>query len=568
MQTILGIDIGTYSVKVAELQRSFKNFAFTGFYERRVQYNDVLTPEESQSAALQALLEDHALTWDTAYAAFPGNAVASRALVLPFSKSSRIEQALPFEIEEHMPFDLEDVIYDYHVLESGKEFSRLLAFYTQKRHVAQVLSLVNSAGVEPRRLCVAGMELVNLIAMGSVPPDAPFAIIDVGHRQTVVSICEQGKFAFSRTLSLGGEDMTQAIAQAVGVSVDEAEQLKIEMGQVVVHGEYPPEDTIPYKVMRAIDSVMGHLLRELKQTFFSYRQQSENVVQGMYLCGGTSRLGSIDDYLSVHLQQNVTRIDCHDFSFTRVERAEASSESAATALAIALRAVAPSGLSSVDLRKDEFVYRANTEHVGGRVRRFMAAGVILCLLATGWFGFRWHTLTNKAEAARQELIEVVAKALPKGEKRPTSPDMAVKTLQSVTKRTRERIESLQALLKPSALNTLQRFSAAVPAREDVNMDVDIFEYTPERTQVKVLAATSPDVDKIQRTLNANLSQAGTEGAAADGGDIMVITYGNSKEVKSRGQEGVLTFQVTMEPKDVADEKAEKKKGKRRRRRRG
>lgn len=88
-QRVIGIDIGSYSVKVAVIERGFKSFSFVEFYERPVQYNELLTPDESRAIALQGLIDDFNIAWEVAAVGFPAQKVTSRLLTFPFSSSKK-----------------------------------------------------------------------------------------------------------------------------------------------------------------------------------------------------------------------------------------------------------------------------------------------------------------------------------------------------------------------------------------------------------------------------------------------------------------------------------------------
>lgn len=561
MQTILGIDLGTYSVKVAEVRRSFQSFQFINYYERRIQYNEVLTPEESIAAALQGVLEDNALTWDVCFVALPAPLVATRMITLPFGAPKKVEQILPFEVENYLPFALDDVVYDYHIVEATKELSRILIFYTKKIEVAKFLGFVANAGAEPRRLCVGGVELVNLVNMGLTPPEVPYAILDIGHAYTVITVCRGKRLAFTRSVMVGGKHITAGIAKAVGVSLDEAERLKVEMGHVIAHGEPPPPDTIPHKVVQAAGQVVEELLLHLRQTFFSVREEFGAAVEGIYLCGGTARLPGLDTLLSVRLQQNVTFIDCHDFHFTRVERSEVPRESAAGALAMALRGVATTGLPTVDFRKGEFVYRADSQQFEGKARSALIAALLILGLAVASFGIRWYVLRRQVAGVQAEIVQLVAQALPKEEaRRLTSAEAAVKALEGAVKDVERRTERIDTLVTQSALDMLRRISAAVPPRDAVQLNVEKFEYGRNQVKVSAMVTSDADLDKIRRTIETNLTeQKGPDGKAAapaDGGTPLLAEFPPAKP----GAKGELRFDVILQPKvAAADEKKGKKK---------
>ncbi|MBI2343235.1 MAG: pilus assembly protein PilM [Deltaproteobacteria bacterium] len=565
-QTILGIDVGTYSVKVAEVRRSFNLFQFTNFYERRIQYNEVLSREESIAAALQGVLEDNALTWDSAYAALPSAVIATRILELPFGSTKKIAQTIPFEVEDAIPFDIDQVVIDHHVIEASKEHARILAFYVHRDAVAQTLGFLNAAGVEPQRLCALGVELVNLIHIGLTPPEAPFAIMDIGHEKTIITVCQGKRLVYTRTISIAGRQITEAIARAVDASDDEAERLKIEMGQVSV-GELPAPDSIPNKVTRAIGDVLEELLLSIRQTLFAYREHAQEMIEGIYLCGGTVRLAGLDQYLSVHLQQNVTFIDCHSFHFSQVDRMDVASEVATGALALALRGVAGSGLPVIDFRRGEFQYRADTERLEGSIRRAIIATVVIIALGVTYFGIRWYSLSQRLALQQSEVTRLVKQTLPRNELQnvATAGD-AVRALQREKKEVSSRIETLTTLTSMSVLNVLRRISSGLPPRDAVEINVDKFHYKPDMIRISAEAASSAVIDRVRQSIETSVSEhKSAEGNRTvppeDGGEPMVIQFPPAKT----GAKGELKFDMIMQSQaTIAREASEQKRRSRRR----
>jgi len=198
VQRILGIDLGSYSVKVAEVTRSFKAFEFVGFYERRIQYNELLSPEESTAIALQGLLDDHHLQGDLVYTAISGRSYSARLLSFPFSSSKRLTQAVQFEIETFVPFEVSDLVVDHGVLVSSKELTKVLAVYAQKKDVERIITLLSHVKLEPRIIAAEGVDVVSLMNLGLVPPEGNYAILDIGHEKTNVMICKGRRIAFVR----------------------------------------------------------------------------------------------------------------------------------------------------------------------------------------------------------------------------------------------------------------------------------------------------------------------------------------------------------------------------------
>lgn len=564
MQTILGIDIGTYSIKVAEIRRSFNAFHFSNFYERRIQYSEVLTREESIATALQGVLEDNALTWDVCFTALPDKSIATRLVTLPFANSKRVAQTVAFEIEDLIPFGMDEVVYDYHIATVGIEESQVLVFYARNADIAEFLTFINAAGVDPRRLCSGGVELVNLVHIGMQAPEAPFALVDLGHETTKIVVCDGKKLIFMRTIAIGGQQLTQAVAKAVDSSEEEAERLKVELGHVT-SGDLPSNETLPDKVTIAISAVVEDLLIQIKQTFFAYREQTGQMLEGIYLCGGTSRLSGLDEYLSVNLQQNVTFMDCHDFHFTRVERSEVPREIAAGALGLALRGVATTGLPDIDFRQADFKFKVDTQQLGGKIRGLAVAMGVVLLLGAVYFGMRWYSLNNQIEQRHQEIMKLAAQALPKNQlAKINDASGAVRALQASRKNIQKEIDILQGLTQDSVLESFKRFSSAIPSREDIELNVNEFNYSLDQIRIEAETRSSSDLDQLKSSIEKNLTKhkdGKRDIPPADGKEALVVEFPGARA----GTKGELKFDIMMKTAAAQKREADKKQNRRRRR---
>src|SRR5450755_4194330 len=117
---IWGIDLGSHSVKLCEIETSFRGFALSGFQAQRVVIPEGGELLAAQMTAVQGLLKSFAGRPETFVLALPGVGAATHMVSLPFVDARKVEQTLSFEVEGQIPFDLKDVIYDYQVLDQGR----------------------------------------------------------------------------------------------------------------------------------------------------------------------------------------------------------------------------------------------------------------------------------------------------------------------------------------------------------------------------------------------------------------------------------------------------------------
>lgn len=496
---IVGIDIGSYAVKIAVVERSFRSFALTEFYERRVQYNEVLSSEESRAIALQGLIDDHSLSWDFCCVGFPAQRVTSRLLSFPFSSMKKIDQTVQFEIESYIPFDVEHVVLDYAIVWQMKDVSRVMVVYVQKGELAKELSALAAVNVDPRYVCVEGVDQIGLINLGIVPPEGAYAIIDIGHSKSTLTICHGKSLGYMRAISLAGKAITEAIAARLAVPYDEAERLKIEMGHLPLAGEELIDD-ISREASAAIAAVVDDLLLHVRQTLFTYHETENIPVEGIYLCGGTSRLPGLDRYISDALKLNVTYLNCMEFHFTRLDRADAHRHVIPQALALALRGVAAGG-PDINLRQGEFSFKGDVQQFGGNIRKVGIALGIIIFLGLINFTAKYYSVKKQIDKMSADVVTLVKQALPTTPVRGVlTPKAAVNLIKGKQTEIDEKTAQLQGVLGNSPLDIMKEISSVLPPREEFNIDVQNINITSDKVTMDISVADYKAVDTIKQSL--------------------------------------------------------------------
>lgn len=525
---VIGIDIGTYSVKIAVVERSFRSFAFTEFYERRIQYNELLSPEESVGIALQGLIDDQNLHWDSASAGFPAQKVTTRLLTFPFSSLKKVDQTVQFEIEGYIPFDMSQILLDYAVVWQTKDASRVMVIYVQKGEMAKELSMLGNVGVDPRLVCIEGVDQIGVVNLGMVPPEGAYAIIDIGHAKSTVTICRGKNLGYMRAISLAGKAITESIAARLSVPFDEGERLKIEMGHLPLSDE-EVVDEISREVAAGIAGVVDELILSLRQTFFTYHETEGVPVEGIYLSGGSSRLPGLDRYISDALKLNVAYLNCSDFHFTRLDRADAHRHVIPQALALALRGVASAG-PDINLRRDEFAFKGDVEQFGGGIQRIGIALGLIIFLALINFTAKYYSVKRQIERMSTDVVALVKQALPgtpvKGK---LTPKAAVALVRGRQADVDERITQLSAVTLRSPVDVLKEISTLMPAADQLKIEVQDLNIAPDRVTFEGVVQDFKAVDTVKLAMEKS-------------GFFSNVTAGNVR----KGVKGEVKFSMSMD----------------------
>ena len=325
-QLTVGIDLGCESIKRVRLSSSFRTVEVVDFSRIPVPGENRPGGErqrpERVGEALQQL-EGSDRPADLVATALPGDEVAIHLLTLPFSDRKRIAQTIGLELERQIPFSLDDVVFDYlqvGTTEAGG--ARLLLAFCQIKRMALWLEVYNSAGLDPRLIgpdCLAYTSLVDALS----PPDenGSVAVVDIGHRLTSLCIIGPDGAEFARTISGGGLDVTNRLAEAFKVNAAKAEAGKRRSSFVESDGRTattPEQALISDAVKRATSSIV----RELRQTFASHHSMVERPVKKVWLCGGGSAVENLDWYLSGELDVEVERIRAEHFDLPGMDHLE------------------------------------------------------------------------------------------------------------------------------------------------------------------------------------------------------------------------------------------------------
>ncbi len=535
-QRIVGIDIGSYSIKVAEIERSYRDFALVGFFEQPIAHQESLGREISTGQALVKLLEEYNLPSDQIYAALPGQATAIRLIDLPFGDFKKVDATIEFEMENYLPLPLEEMIIDYQILNSTKTSSSVLVSYGKKSEFVKILNMMNSAEADPRFVGSEPIEMANLMKLGVFQPEGAYAIVDLGHEKTNVTIFVGSSLQYARTILVGGKDLTQSIADQLKIPVAEAEQMKIEMGQLGPEIEGADETT--RSVHDAMQTPLEDLCLQIKQTFMAFQEAKSEVVQALVLCGGTSRLAGIDHYLSTKLKMNVSFLDPLDIPANRLADTSWCRPVAATAVSLAYRGVMGSSMKDIQFRRGEFAYQGEVRDVSGWVKQVGIMLGIILIFATGSFIINYASLKGRSKSQTGRLSTLTSQVLPDVPKKAiASSTAALSTLTGKVQEAQEKKKKVEDETKVSILSILKEFSAVLPAKEAVALDVDNLTIISKRLRIQGRTNSFEAVDQIKTAL----------------GKSRIFKNVATENVK-KGTKGEIRFNLSLEVVDEAEGK--------------
>ena len=232
-----------------------------------------------------------------------GQSVFTRFMKLPALQEDNIEELVKFEAQQHVPFPIEEVIWDWAMLDSTGPEKEVALVAIKRDALTEINATVAEAGIGTREVDAAPMALYNAFRYNYPEEDAPILLMDVGAKATNLVYIE-GTRLFTRSIAVGAASVTTAIAKEYNISFAEAESQKITNGVVSLGGRHTNQlDEATAQLATVIRNSLNRLPAEVARTNSYYRSQQEgNMPTKVFLAGGGADLPYLPDFLEEKLR--------------------------------------------------------------------------------------------------------------------------------------------------------------------------------------------------------------------------------------------------------------------------
>ncbi len=311
-KAVVGLDIGSSAVKAVQLKQSGKAYRVAAFASEPVPADAIVDGAIIDADAVVASIRrlfDNGKAFKTAdvCASLSGNTVIVKKITLPVMTETELHDSIYWEAEQYIPFDIQDVNLDYQVLDPGtgpeaRGSMEVLLVAAKKEKIGDYTSVISRAGRNPVVVDVDAFALQNAYeANYGFEAGRVVALLNAGASSININIVQGDQSVFTRDISVGGNAYTEAVQKELGLSFEDAEQLK--RGIPVDGATF--EDAEP--VMRAVTE---NVLLEIQKTIEFFKATAGvDHLDLVVLSGGVSRLDGLKDQLAERLHAPVESFD-------------------------------------------------------------------------------------------------------------------------------------------------------------------------------------------------------------------------------------------------------------------
>ena len=310
---ILAIDAGSYSVK----------YISTFVDRRKIHHIDMseivirdymsdhrdLTPEECINSIIQDVIDSIARPDTRIIYQADQRMMTTRFLTLPVKSKKKAELMLPFQLEEDIPFSMNDIHYAYRM--EGQKIQHTALIELVKNAIFEPFyNALRDKNILPNILTTESSVMENYFHQ--IPMTGPFCILDVGHSTTKAYFFYNSRLLMSHISYVGGQHVNEMIAENYQIDLDEAIIYKHQNAFFLTSSQYSEVEPEQRDFAAAMDKVFSNLTGDFLRWKIGFKLNLGVNLQHIYICGGSSNIKNIANYISEKWDVKATLLETFD----------------------------------------------------------------------------------------------------------------------------------------------------------------------------------------------------------------------------------------------------------------
>jgi type IV pilus assembly protein PilM len=308
--SVVGLDIGAHSIKVCELSGSLgklkiERFGVLSLSEAAIIEDEAQKPSEVTEGILE-VFELAGIKSKVVCLGLYGPNTMTKRLNTPEGSREEVEDHVMWEAEQYITFGADESMIDFHLLGENEGGGKDALVAAAKTDVVENFSnLVKAANMTVKIVDLNVIALSNIFEEIAGSDLEEFSqgtlILDFGAQTTKVVVYKRGGPIFTKEIPIGGGLITEEIQRQMGVSYEEAEDLKTT----------PDENgNLPEEILNIINAQVDYQVAEVRKNInFYVTQGSAEKVNYCFVTGGSSQLPGLIDKLSVVAGVPVERLN-------------------------------------------------------------------------------------------------------------------------------------------------------------------------------------------------------------------------------------------------------------------
>lgn len=330
-KSLIGLDIGSFSIKVIELTKKPEGLVITGYA------HEPIASPEGLDDQIRSLLKNGGIKCKRCVTSVSGRSVIVRYVQMPPSPPDQLKTNVAYEADKYIPFDVSETVLDCQRLddtadseETSKEQMKVLLVAVKRDVIDSHVAQLDRTGLTSTIIDVDAFAIGNAFEYrcqggGLDMSGKVTALIDIGASKTNINILYGFTSFFTREIYIGGNDVTDALCKRFGATPEDVEVMKRDPGEALE------------SMQQAFIPILEDICSEVRLSFDYYENQFDKKVEEIYLSGGTARFAGIDGAISNFMGVPVNMWDPTEFAQVEGDRIDVGQmKKDMTSLAVAM----------------------------------------------------------------------------------------------------------------------------------------------------------------------------------------------------------------------------------------
>lgn len=287
---LIGLDVGSSAVKAVQMKPYKGGYQLQRFGYEPLPPQTIVDRHIMNTSAvrdtIQALFAKAQIRKREAAIGISGASVIIKKITVPMMNREELAEQIPWEAEQHIPFNINDVEVDHQVLQvrGAQGQMDILLVAAKKKDVGQYVGLLREVGLRPVVVDICAFAIQNAFEANYGVGEGTVALVDVGATLTTINIVAGGVTMFTRDISHGSQFITEEIQRRLGTDFRTAEAYKVGPETAGTTEVVPQE--VQEVIGQSMDSLAGEIQRSLD---FYLRTADVKAIDHVYVSGGTAR---------------------------------------------------------------------------------------------------------------------------------------------------------------------------------------------------------------------------------------------------------------------------------------
>ena len=305
-QQLVGIDIGTHTVKLVQLKKAGKGYQLLNFGVMPLMPESIVDGTiANPSAVVEAirnLVRMEKIKSKEVATAISGQSVIVKKIRVPEMTDKELAENIQWEAEQHIPFEISDVNISFQRIPptdmsnaAADGQTDVLLVAARKSKIEDYQNILIESGLQPVVIDTDIFALENEYEVNNeVGYESVVVLVDIGASTTNINILKGNLTLFQRDIAIGGNMYTSTIRKELSVTYEQAENLKRGIG---FDSNVGKDDVLPLMA-----TVSEEICEEIQRSLEFFRSTTaDTTIEKMVLSGGCSLIKGLDQFLSSRL---------------------------------------------------------------------------------------------------------------------------------------------------------------------------------------------------------------------------------------------------------------------------